>query len=163
MMKALAEMLSNQSARDQSLASSLGQLRQEQVKEVDHDAPLLHRCIEEIEKLKVQLNEQQSDKRQQQQQPSSAQAWGLQASTSSRPQSAWGQQSRGGAKSDDTKLSSVRVDAEAVRQAMLVVKEQKKKLQVRMRELQTSREEWRADMEVYSNEPSGLHRRFLHG
>ena len=62
---------------------------------------------------------------------------------------------------------------------MLVVKEQKKKLQSRMRELQTSREEWRADMEVYSNEPSGmfstallcvclalvagLHRGFLHG
>ena len=52
-LQALAEMLSNQSARDQSLASSLGQLRQEQVKEVDHDAPLLQRCIEEIEKLKV--------------------------------------------------------------------------------------------------------------
>lgn len=57
MMKALAEMLNNQSARDRVLTSSLEDLRKEQLSgNADaQDLPLLHQCLEEIKDLKVRV------------------------------------------------------------------------------------------------------------
>ena len=55
MMKALAEMLNHQSARDRVLTTSLEELRKEQLSaNTDgQDMPLLHQCLTEIKDLKV--------------------------------------------------------------------------------------------------------------
>ena len=56
---------------------------------------------------------------------------------------------------DNSKLDSVRGEAQTVKQAMGVVKEQKRKLQTRMHELKVAREEWKSDMAMCADEPSG--------
>lgn len=150
MMKVLADMLNNQSARDRALTTSLEELRREQSQPANDDRvepALLRKCLDEIESLKSQLHERSDPSQHPPLQPHVA-----------TNQGAWAH-----VQQDSAKLAGVRSEAEAVKHAMAVVKDQKKKLQARMRELSVSREEWKADMSMCADEPSGLHRGFLHG